>query len=267
MTTLHRVGLVGFGAFERSTFDLFFRTSALRAGRPPAAITINPVREHGYVLVAPQDSPALVLINGDLRLAARQAWRWPGRCISVGEQSFTGALAHLQRPVPMGRLLGVLDDLVQRAAASAACEPASLPVHSVTAGAADTTAASPHGRPGLLVVDDNPRTRRSISRYFLTQGVEANFASSGEEALYRVSQRPYELVLLDTHLGGISGWLTCRLIKNRPYPDLQRAPRVLMMARREGPLDHWRMLRSRCDGRLLKPLQKHELLEAVKPFM
>jgi CheY-like chemotaxis protein len=265
MTTLHRVGLVGFGAFERSTFDLFFRTSALRAGRPPAAITINPVREHGYVLVAPQDSPALVLINGDLRLAARQAWRWPGRCISVGEQSFTGAIVHLQRPVPMGRLLGVLDDLVQRAAASAASEPASLP--GIDGNAAGAGAASPQGRSRLLVVDDNPRTRRAISRYFLTLGVEANFAGSGEEALYRVSQRPYELVLLDTHLGGISGWLTCRLIKTRPYPDLQRAPRVLMMARREGPLDSWRVLRSRCDGRLLKPLQKHELLEAVKPFM
>jgi len=252
---LHRVGLVGFGAFERSTFDLFFRTSELRALRPQAKYPVNPVREHGYRLVPPQDQPDLVLINGDLRLAARQAWRWPGRCISVGESSFEGALAHLHRPVPMNRLLDVLDDLVMHQPPPPGFEASGPPPD-----ARMTTAR-------LLVVDDNERTRRSIARYLVRLGVDAYYAASGEEGLYRVAQRPYELVLLDARMPGISGWLTCRLMKIRPYAEGLRAPRVLIMARPEGPMDRWRVLRCRCDGRLPKPLQKTDLLAAVRPFL
>jgi CheY-like chemotaxis protein len=254
-TRLHPVSLVGFGSFERSTFDLFFRTSALRALRPPAQHPVNPVREHGYRLVPPQDQPELVLINGDLRLAARQAWRWPGRCISVGESSFEGALAHLERPVPMNRLLDVMDDLVRHQPPPPGFEASAPP--------ADVSLTSVR----LLVVDDNERTRRSIARYLVHLGADAHYAASGEEGLYRVAQKPYELVLLDAHMPGISGWLTCRLIKRRPYAEGLQAPRVLIMSRPEGPLDRWRELRCRCDGRLPKPLQKTDLLAAVRPFL
>lgn len=255
MTRLHRVSLVGFGTFERSTFDLFFRTSTLRALRPPSDHPVNPVREHGYRLVPPQDQPELVLINGDLRLAARQAWRWPGRCISVGDSSFEGALAHLHRPVPMNRLLDLMDDLVMHQAPAAGFEASAPPPDERITNVR------------LLVVDDNERTRRSIARYLVRLGLDAHYAGSGEEGLYRVTQRPYELVLLDARMPGISGWLTCRLIKRRPYAEGLQAPRVLIMSRPEGPMGRWRELRCRCDGRLPKPLQKTDLLAAVRPFL
>jgi CheY-like chemotaxis protein len=255
MTTLHRVALVGFGTFERSTFDLFFRTSQLRAQRPPAAHAGIASREHGYVLVAAQDDPELLLINGDLRLAVRQAWRWPGRCVSIGAASFAGAIAHIQRPVPMSHLLEVLDELV---------------LHQPTASDWPHAGAAPEDpATGLrvLVVDDNDRTRRSIARCFVRAGLEASYADSGEEALYRVAQRPYALVLLDAQMTGISGWLTCRLIKDRPYPRGRTAPRVLIMARDGGLRDRWRLARCRGDGRILKPLHTAALLAAVQPYL
>jgi CheY-like chemotaxis protein len=180
---------------------------------------------------------------------------WPGRCVGVGAQTLEGAAAHLKRPVPMGQLLAVLDELVQLGSPTALAG-AAPPVH-------PTSASSPQ----LLVVDDNDRTRRSIARYFLHLGAEATYAASGEEALYRVSQRAYTLVLLDARMPGISGWLACRLIKTRPYGEGRKAPKVLVMTRLDRPLERWSLLRCRCDGHLRKPLQKSDLLAVVRPYL
>lgn len=256
MTVLHRVSLIGFGTFERTTFDLFFRMSEQRARREPLPGTNRPRRERGYLQVAPVHRPELVLINGDLPEAVRQAWRWPGRCICIGARPFAGAIAHLPRPVHMTALLKVLDDLTQggrRAASRAPAPPPKAP-------------RDPRGE-RVLVVDDNENTLRSIRRFFRKLGVPASFARSGEEALYRVAQGRFELVLLDSRMRGISGFVTSRLIKTRPYEPDRRSPRVVLLARPEDAFDALRTALSRCDARLRKPLRKQDLLAHVQPFV
>ncbi len=256
MTVLHRVSLIGFGTFERTTFDLFFRMSEQRARREPLPQTNRPRRDRGYLQVAPAHHPELVLVNGDLPEAVRQAWRWPGRCISIGARPFPGAIAHLPRPVHMTTLLGVLDDLTQGGRKAAARAPAA-PAPAVDAAAAER----------VLVVDDNENTLRSMRRYFRRLGVAALFVRSGEEALYRVAQGRFDLVLLDSRMPGISGFVTCRLIKTRPYAADHRPPRVVLLARPEDAFDGLRTVLSRCDARLRKPLRKQDLLAHVQPFV
>jgi CheY-like chemotaxis protein len=258
---LHRVSLVGFGAFERTTFDLFFRMSEQRAGRQGTTGAHRPQRDRGYLQVAPSHHPELVLINGDAPQAVRQAWRWPGRCICIGGQSFDGAIRHLPRPVHMNSLLGALDELTEEGRLGTPSLPARPPA---------TEPERSGGRAGvalrLLVVDDNANTLRSIGRFLRRQGLAATYARSGEEALWRVSQGRFELVLLDSRMRGISGWVTCRLMKTRPYGDDQHAPRVVMMARHEGVFDALYARLSRCDQRLHKPLRKQDLLPIVRPL-
>jgi CheY-like chemotaxis protein len=129
------------------------------------------------------------------------------------------------------------------------------------------SASVPDTASRLLVVDDNDNTLRSMRRFLRRQGLPADFARSGEEALWRVSVGRYALVLLDSRMGGISGWTTCRLIKTRPYGTGATAPRVVMMARPEGIFDALRVRLSRCDDRLLKPLGKREVLAQVQPLL
>lgn len=256
MTLLHRVSLIGFGTFERTTFDLFFRMSEQRARREPMPGTNRPRRERGYLQVAPVHHPELVLVNGDLPEAVSQAWRWPGRCICIGARSFTGAIAHLPRPVHMTALLQVLDDLTQggrKARSRTPVTPAPPPPDST-------------GTPHVLVVDDNPNTLRSMRRFLRKLGVPATFAKTGEEALYRVAEGRFELVLLDSRMPGISGFVACRLIKTRPYPEGRRAPRVVLLARPEDAFDALRSVLSRCDARVRKPLRKQDLLAHVQPY-
>ena len=259
MTVLHRVSLVGFGAFERTTFDLFFRMSEQRARREPSSDPGRPRRERGYLHVAPAHHPDLVLVNGDAAEAVRQAWRWPGRCICIGSGPFPGAIAHLPRPVHMATLLGVLDDLVRDGRQARERARAAASVRS------PTRELGPPAR--VLVVDDNENTLRSIRRLFRRLGVVAVFARSGEEALYRVSQAGFELVLLDSRMPGISGFLTSRLIKTRRYPEGQHPPRVVLLAWPEDALDPLRTLLSRCDLRLGKPVRKQALVPLVEPLV
>jgi CheY-like chemotaxis protein len=268
MTVLHRVCLIGFGTFERTTFDLFFRMAEQRARRHgPVGQAV--VREHGYLLVAPAHHPEIVLVNADVPDAVREAWRWPGRCVSIGAQAFAGAVAHLPRPVHMQTLLKVLDDLiagsVRRTAASRVRdEAANDPSRPTEPGGLERPPATPVR---LLVADDNENTLRSMRRFLRRLGLAADLARSGEEALWRVAEGRYDLVLLDSRMGGISGWVACRLIKTRPYPEGRRAPRVVMMARHEGVWDPLRERLSRCDDRLLKPLGKAQVLAHVQPLI
>ncbi|MFN9505977.1 MAG: two-component system response regulator [Rubrivivax sp.] len=280
MTVLHRVCLIGFGTFERSTFDLFFRMAEQRARRDGSGHQGGP-RDHGYLLVTPSQHPEIILINGDVPDAVGEAWRWPGRCVSIGGVPFAGAVAHLPRPVHMHTLFKVLDHLVPsgsrqhpvangpsqdqlRKAREAAVRAEAVPSRPAFTDAGEGEGAA---RTPLLVVDDNENTLRSMGRFLRRQGLQAHFARSGEEALWRVSQGSYRLVLLDARMGGISGWVACRLIKTRPYPAGQAAPRVVMMARPEGLLDGLWVHLSRCDERLYKPLGKTQVLAQVKPLL
>jgi CheY-like chemotaxis protein len=257
MTVLHRVSLIGFGAFERTTFDLFFRMSEQRALRGAIPDVNRPRRERGYLQVAPAHHPQLVLINGDLPEAVRQARRWPGRCVCIGSRPVAGAIAHLPRPVHMATLLKVLDDLTQAGPRARALAPRPSPP-----ATRESTAGT-----RVLVADDNPNTRRSMRRFFRKLGLRATFVRSGEEALYRVSEGSFELVLLDSRMPGISGFVTCRLIKTRPYEERRPPPRVVLLARPEDAFDGLRTLLCRCDARVSKPLRKHDLLAHVQPYI
>jgi CheY-like chemotaxis protein len=258
MTELHRVSLIGFGAFERTTFDLFFRMSEQRARRLPTPGSTRPRRDRGYLQVAPAHHPELVLVNGDAPEAVRQAWRWPGRCVCIGARPFPGAIAHLGRPVHMTVLLKALDDLTQRGRKARARTPAPPPARPPGGETADSR---------VLVVDDNENTLRSMRRYFRKLGLAATFARTGEEALYRISLGRFELVLLDSRMPGISGFMTSRLIKTRPYLPHRQPPRVVLLARPEDAFDALRTVLSRCDARIDKPLRKQDILVHVQPYV
>jgi len=52
----------------------------------------------------------------------------------------------------------------------------------------------------LLIVDDDKDTCRIMSRIFREKGYLVNIAYNGRTALQRVSQQPYDLMILDYHL-------------------------------------------------------------------
>jgi DNA-binding NtrC family response regulator len=74
-----------------------------------------------------------------------------------------------------------------------------------------------------LIVDDEPGVRESL-RLILSDRVEPAFAGSGEEALERLAERRFDVVLLDIIMPGIDGLEVLERIK-----DLAHPPQVVML--------------------------------------
>ncbi len=66
----------------------------------------------------------------------------------------------------------------------------------------------------ILVVDDEPCVREICVEYLSMAGYAVDSSASGEEALEAVSQRPYDLLILDLRLKGISGLTTFQRLKS-----------------------------------------------------
>ena len=67
--------------------------------------------------------------------------------------------------------------------------------------------------PRLLVVDDDPHISRTLVELLALHGFEADRAESAEQGLDRLQHEAFDLVLLDVHLPGLSGFDACRKIR------------------------------------------------------
>lgn len=58
----------------------------------------------------------------------------------------------------------------------------------------------------VLIVDDDEIVRNTLYKVIKSNGIEADTASSGEEALEKLNNSSYDCMLLDINMGGISGF-------------------------------------------------------------
>ena len=61
----------------------------------------------------------------------------------------------------------------------------------------------------ILIVDDEPQIRRVLRTTLSVQGYEVQDARSGEEALDRLREDHFDLLLLDVNMPGMGGLETC----------------------------------------------------------
>ena len=106
----------------------------------------------------------------------------------------------------------------------------------------------------VLVVEDEPRMASVIRRSLEREGLAADVAGKGEEALWMAASVEYDAIVLDVMLPGLSGFDACRLLRERGV----WAP-VLMLTARDGVDDRVRGLDSGADDYLVKPFALAEL--------
>src|SRR5687767_3737024 len=66
-------------------------------------------------------------------------------------------------------------------------------------------AAGPAAGPAVLVVDDTEANRDALSRRLERKGYSVTTAADGAEALRQLAERPFDLVILDVMMPGMSG--------------------------------------------------------------
>jgi CheY-like chemotaxis protein len=109
-------------------------------------------------------------------------------------------------------------------------------------------------RPRALVVDDVDGVREAVRLMLDTLGYEAQAAAGGAEALDRLAQASYAVVISDLVMPGVSGWMVAEYLRRR-RPDI---PFVLMTGQPTREVTH----RARQLG--LSLLEKPFSLEALQ---
>ena len=110
----------------------------------------------------------------------------------------------------------------------------------------------------LLVVDDEPRIARFVSRALGSQGHAVETARTGEDALLMAADRDFDLVILDLLLPGIDGHGVLRELLARD----SRA-RVLVLSAVGDVESRVQCLRAGAVDYLAKPFAVAELLARV----
>lgn len=59
--------------------------------------------------------------------------------------------------------------------------------------------------PKVLIVDDEERFRMTLRKLLAGRGIDAEASGSAEEALGKLAETPYDVVLLDVRMPGMNG--------------------------------------------------------------
>jgi len=114
----------------------------------------------------------------------------------------------------------------------------------------------------VLVVDDEPALRKTIRASLAASGFDVEEAGTGGEALGAVQRRPFDLVLLDVNMPGMSGVEACRQIR-AVAPHIG----IIMVTVRDAEDDKVRALEAGADDYVTKPFRFRELIARVRAVL
>jgi two-component system, sensor histidine kinase and response regulator len=166
--------------------------------------------------------------------------------------------AHLLKPVPQDELLETIYRVMSRtngnaptaAGPSGGREPAQAPV---------PTAAPLR----ILVAEDNEFNAQLLEQLLGRRGHGVRLATNGREALARVEEGAFDLLLLDVHMPELDGFQVIRAIRERERTAGGHLP-VIALTARSRQEDRERCLAAGMDDFLAKPIQAADLGAAIE---
>ncbi len=111
----------------------------------------------------------------------------------------------------------------------------------------------------VLVVEDEVPLAKLVREGLMAEGLLADIAIRGEDALWMAGSSEYDVICLDINLPGIDGFETCRRLR----ADGVGTP-VLMLTARDAVDDRIAGLDTGADDYLVKPFDFGELLARVR---
>ena len=116
----------------------------------------------------------------------------------------------------------------------------------------------------ILVVEDEGDIADLVTYALSKEGYRVVTVSDGAEALSRIRQEPYDLILLDLMLPGLQGTEICRLVRQNPATS--STPIIMLTARTE-EVDRVLGLELGADDYVTKPFSPRELSARVKAVL
>jgi two-component system, OmpR family, response regulator RegX3 len=113
----------------------------------------------------------------------------------------------------------------------------------------------------ILVVDDDPGVLDVVSFMLRREGFDVDEERDGSAALEAARRHPYDIVILDVMLPGMSGTDVCRELRG------QGDVPILMLTARDGEIDRVLGLELGADDYVTKPFSAAELLSRVRAIL
>jgi putative two-component system response regulator len=116
----------------------------------------------------------------------------------------------------------------------------------------------------LLIADDDEAMRNLLEHMLRMHGYRVLAARDGAEALLLLDKQAVDLVLLDVHMPGQTGFGVCRLLKSRA--EMRLTP-VVLITGIGNAAQRVQGIEAGADDFLAKPVRKEELLARVKSLV
>ena len=113
----------------------------------------------------------------------------------------------------------------------------------------------------VLIVDDNAKTRKMLSRHLKKENYAILEAENGQLALEQIRAELPEVVLLDVMMPGMSGFDVCQHLRKTPQHELVY---IIMLTALTGNDDKVEGLDLGADDYVIKPFDISELLARIR---
>ncbi|MBP2559390.1 two-component system phosphate regulon response regulator OmpR [Neorhizobium galegae] len=122
--------------------------------------------------------------------------------------------------------------------------------------------SSPASAANILVVDDDPRIRQMLTRYFEGEGYVVTTASDGQEMRAQLKRQDVDIILLDLSLpGGQDGFDLAREIR------MQSDIPIMMLTGRDDVVDRILGIEIGADDYIAKPFHLREVHARLKSIL
>jgi two-component system phosphate regulon response regulator PhoB len=112
-----------------------------------------------------------------------------------------------------------------------------------------------------LIVEDERDVRDLMTLHLKREGVDVVAVENGEDAIRRLAQEKFKLVILDWMLPGVSGLEICKRLRSQSTPDVVS---ILMVTARADSADVIAGLDAGADDYVTKPFDLHVFLARVR---
>jgi PAS domain S-box-containing protein len=188
---------------------------------------------------------ALPLVLMSLFGAEHDAAAWPYQPSAIGYKPLRGS-----------KLASLLDDTLT-----------GRPAHLAVSPKAQRTLPTFRGR-RILLVEDNPVNQRVAQRVLEKLAAEVTTANNGAEALERIAETHFDVVLMDCQMPVMDGFTATRRIRAAGHPaaDGRRLPIIALTANVMSE-DREQCLAAGMDAHLGKPLEPSQLADCLGRYL
>lgn len=117
--------------------------------------------------------------------------------------------------------------------------------------------------PRILVVEDEPASRRLLMDLLKEVGFEVSSARDGNEAVIRQAEWQPRLIFMDIHMPELDGLQATRIIRRQAMTDTDTRPAIIALTAHAFSEEQDQIQEAGCDALISKPFNEQELLTII----